>query len=152
MLIGKMEFSAGSLKKPLMISPEGKFITVQQVAESPALGRGSLFSLSEDLQMKLAIERYSHESDFSLGVIGVGLYTRDEIIENIRKRTEFGILATKVEMGYCSELAGSITRRTIPSWPKVPIKPIQGNGMVETDPEVHTPKAQKQGALLRKHH
>lgn len=122
MKIGKLEFSPQALKKPLTISPDGRFITAKQLAETPALGRGSLFALSEDLQVKLALERYSLEPDFSLGIVGAGLLTRAEIIDHIKKRTDFGLLATRVEMGYCGELAAVIAGRTVPAWPRAPFK------------------------------
>jgi len=59
MKIGSLEFKSYATKKPLMITSEGQFVTVKQVAETPSLGMGSLFALDEKLQIKLAIERYS---------------------------------------------------------------------------------------------
>lgn len=125
MKIGSFEFKSYATKKPLMITSEGNFITVQQVSETPTLGMGSLFTLREELQTKLAIERYSLEPDFKLGIIDLGIYSRDDIIRNIKDRTDFGKLATRVEMGYCSELAASLRKKEIPSWPKMPPKPTK---------------------------
>lgn len=123
--IGKLDFSTIAMKKPLLISSEGKFISVAQAAETPSLSRGSLFSLSEDLQAKLTLERYSLEPDFNLGIVGTGLYTRQDVMEHIRNRTEFGRLAIRAEMGYCNELASAIQSRSLPAWPKPTFKPVK---------------------------
>jgi hypothetical protein len=109
----------------LMITPEGNFVTVQQVAETPSLGMGSLFALGEKLQIKLAIKRYSLEPEFKLGIIDLGIYSRDDIIDNIKNRTDFGKLATRAEMGYCSELAASLRKGKVPFRPKMPPKPTK---------------------------
>src|SRR5512139_2342534 len=108
MKIGELQFKAFAAKKPLLITPEGSFVSVQQVADTPSLGLGSLFTLSEELQTRLAIERYSMEPDFQLAILQAGLYSRDEIIDNIKRGTAFGKLATRAEMGYCDELAASL--------------------------------------------
>ena len=123
MKIAGFEFKPYATKKPLMITPEGRFVTVRQVAEMPSLGVGSLFALEEKLQVKLAVERYSLEPDFKLGIIDLGIYSRDDIIDHIKKRTDLGKLATRAEMGYCGELAASLAVRKGPAWPKKPSKP-----------------------------
>ncbi|CBE68385.1 MAG: hypothetical protein F9K13_02640 [Candidatus Methylomirabilis oxygeniifera] len=125
MKIRQLEFKPFAAKKPLLITSEGRFLTVQQVAETPSLGMGSLFTLSEELQAKLAIERYSLEPDFKLGIIQLGVYSKDDIIDHIKKGTEFGKLATRTEMGYCSELATSLMDGKKPSWPQAPSKPTK---------------------------
>ena len=125
MKIGELQFKAFAIKKPLLITPEGSFVTVQQVAETPSLGMGSLFTLSEELQIRLAIERYSLEPDFKLGIMQAGLYSRDEIIDNIKRGTAFGKLATRAEMGYCDELAASLADPKTVAWPEVPPIPRQ---------------------------
>jgi len=124
MKIGSLQFKPFAAKKPLMITPDSKFLSVQQVAAAPSLGRGSLSTLDEKLRIKLAVKRYSLEPDFKLGIIGMGILSRNEIISEIKNKTDFGKLATEVEMGYCDELAGSLGARKIPSWPKVPMKRI----------------------------
>ena len=124
MKIGSLQFKSFAAKKPLMMTPEGTFLSAQQVADAPSLGMGSLFTLDEDLQVKLATKRYSLEPDFKLGIIGQGIYSRNDIIDQIKKRTDFGRLATEVEMGYCNQLAAGLRARNIPSWPKVPKKSI----------------------------
>lgn len=124
MKIGSLQFKSFAARKPVMMTPEGVFRTAQQVADAPSLGMGSLFSLDENLQAKLAAKRYSLEPDFKLGIIGLGIYSRDDIIGHIKKKTALGKLATKAEMGYCNELAASLRVRKVPAWPKPPQKRI----------------------------
>ena len=80
MKIGKLQFKSFAAEKPLMITADGRMLSVKQVAETPALSLGSLFSLDEDLQVELAATRYAMEPDYKLGVVGLGIFTRDEII------------------------------------------------------------------------
>ena len=122
MKLERLKLKAYAAKKPVVITSEGRFLTLQQVADTPSLGAGSLFALSEDLQVKLAVQRYSLEPDFRLGVIGSGLYSRDEIIDNIKSKTSFGQVVVLAEMGYCSELASSLGTGAVPTWPKMPPK------------------------------
>jgi len=124
MKIGSLQFKPFAVKKPLLMTSGGTFLTAQQVAATPSLGRGSLFTLDKDLQVKLALKRYSLEPDFNLGIINLGIYSKKEIIDNIKKQSVFGKLATEAEMGYCNELAANLRARIVPAWPKVPKKSI----------------------------
>ncbi len=124
MKIGSLQFKPFAVKKPLMMTPEGAFLSAQEVAKAPSLGMGSLFTLNKSLQAKLAMKRYSMEPDFKLGIIGQGIYSKKEIIDQIKRKTKFGELATRAEMGYCNELTANLRVRKIPSWPKVPVKRI----------------------------
>lgn len=124
MKIGNLQFKPFAANKPLMITPDHKFLSVQQVAAAPSLGRGSLSILDEKLQIELAVKRYSLEPDFKLGIIGMGILSKNEIIKEIKNKTDFGKLATEVEMGYCEELAASLGAKKVPSKPKVPEKSI----------------------------
>lgn len=67
MKLERLKLKAYAAKKPVVITSEGRFLTLQQVADTPSLGAGSLFALSEDLQVKLAVQRYSLEPDFKIG-------------------------------------------------------------------------------------
>jgi hypothetical protein len=125
MKIGRLQFKSFAAKKPLIITSEGGLLTAQEVADTPSLGKGSLFTLDEELQVKLAVKRYSLEPDFKLGVVGLGIYSKRDIIGHIKRRTDFGRLATRAEMGYCNELASSLRARAVPSWPKMPQKRIR---------------------------
>ena len=124
MKIGSLNFKSFAAKKPLAIMPDGTFLTAQQVASTPSLGRGSLFTLKKELQVKLAVKRYSLEPEFKLGIINRGLYSKKELLNEITRQTELGELVTETEMGYCGELAAGLRGAKIPSWPKTPMKRI----------------------------
>jgi hypothetical protein len=120
MKIGNLQFKEYAAKKPLTVSPTGQFLTARDVAAQPSLSLGSLFTLDEDTQIKLALERYALEPEFKLGVIGVGVLTKSEVMEQIEERTEFGQKALRAEMQYCNELIASLGGGALPAWPTVP--------------------------------
>jgi hypothetical protein len=120
MKIGNLQFKEYAAKKPLTVSPTGQFLTARDVAAQPSLSLGSLFTLDEDTQIKLALERYALEPEFKLGVIGVGVLTKSEVMEQIEERTEFGQKALRAEMQYCNELMASLGGGALPAWPTVP--------------------------------
>ncbi len=124
MKIGKLQFKEYAAKKPLTVSATGKFLTASEVLSNRSLALGSLHALSADLQLKLGLARYEIEPDFKLAIIGVGVLTKKEVIEHLKKQTEFGKLALEAEIQYCNELISALTAGTIPSWPKIPKEPI----------------------------
>lgn len=124
MKIGKLEFKEWAAKKPLSLSASGEFLKAEELAGVSSLGVGSLHALAPEKQLKLAVERYKLEPDFKLGIIGIGIKTRDEIIEEMERESEFGRLAINVEMDYCNHLIGTLAGGITPAWPKPPIKPI----------------------------
>jgi hypothetical protein len=124
MKIGNLEFKDYAAKKPLSISATGKFLTPIDIADKPSLTLGSLFALSKDQQLKLALERYAVEPDFRLAIIGAGLLTKDEVIDQIKQQTEFGQLAVRAEMGYCNELIADLAGGTVPTIPPIPKVPL----------------------------
>jgi hypothetical protein len=124
MKIGKLNFKTFAAKKPVTVSLMGTFLTADEVVTQPMLSLGSLHALDTNLQMKLAVKRYELEPDFKLGIIGVGVMTKKEVIQHIKKQTEFGKLALQAEMGYCNELLSTLTRGTVPAWPKLPAPKI----------------------------
>ena len=124
MKIGNFDFREYAAKKPLTITPAGEFLTANEIATQPALSLGSLFTLDTDQQLKLALERYALEPDFRLGIIGVGLLTKDEVIEHLQRRTEFGRLALRAEIGYCNELIAELAADVRPNWPPIPEPPF----------------------------
>jgi hypothetical protein len=124
MKIGSLNFKDYAAKKPLFVSEKGEFFTASQIAKEPTLGMGSLFALSDELKMKLVLERYALEPDFKLGVIGLGLYTKDEVIHQIKDQTDLGKSLLEAELGYCNELIGDLAAPTMPEWPIVPDKPL----------------------------
>ncbi len=125
MKIGKLNFKDYAASKPVMISSSGEFLTVKQVASSKAsMGVFSLHTLSGENQKKLTLERYKLEPDFTLGILELGNYTKAQILEEIKKESDFGKLVVQVEMQYCNELLGSVKATKLPVMPKMPIKII----------------------------
>lgn len=120
MQIGKLKFKSHAAKKPIAIGSDGKFIKTSEVGDTPSLAFGSLHALGEDSKVRLAIARYKLEPNFKLAIIGTGLMSRDEIIEHMKKRTDFGQLAVDVEIDYCNELVAAIAAGTKPAWPIIP--------------------------------
>ena len=128
MKIGNLEFKEYAAKKPLSVSARGEFLTASEIAGEPVLGLGSLFTLKLDQQLKLALARYALEPDFTLGIIGVGLLSKDEVIEHLTQQTDFGCLALRAEMGYCNELIAELAGGVIPAaWPPIPVNPLPPN-------------------------
>ena len=125
MKIGKLNFKEFAAQKPLNITPSGEFLTASEIAKKPVLSLGSLFQLDTKQQLKLAVKRFEIEPDFRLGIIGVGLLTKTEVIEHLRRQTEFGRVALRAEMGYCNELIEELVGGgKTTSWPIIPKKPI----------------------------
>lgn len=125
MKIGKLEFKEYAAKKPLAVDDAtGRYLTARDIVEKPALRLGSLLSLDTETRVKLAVERYKLEPDFTLGVIGMGLVTKDEAIEHLKNQTEFGQLALEAEMAHCSELMAALAGEIVPAWPVIPKGPI----------------------------
>ncbi len=124
MKIGNLEFRDYAARKPVTVTPTGEFLTAREIAEQPVLGLGSLFTLDADQQVKLALARYALEPDFKLAIMGVGLLTKDEVIEEIQRQSAFGQLAVRAEMGYCNTLIAELGAEVVPDWPKVPKPPF----------------------------
>lgn len=124
MKIGKLEFKDYAAKKPLSLSAKGEFLTAKDIAGRPELSLGSLFTLEIDQQLKLALARYDLEPDFRLGIIGVGLLTKDEVVDHLKRKTDFGRLALRAEMSYCNELIAGLAGGIRPDWPTVPKKTV----------------------------
>lgn len=123
MKIGKLDFKSHAAAKPVAISATGKFLTVADAAKTPSLALGSAFAMPKTQQLKLALERYRLEPDFKLGVIGTGIMTKAEIVDEMKAQSEFGQLALNAEMAYCNELMQALAITRLPVWPKPP-KPV----------------------------
>ncbi|MBN1569435.1 MAG: hypothetical protein JXA73_16435 [Acidobacteria bacterium] len=124
MKFGRLILKESSAKKPLSITPAGKYVTAKDVLAEVSLQASSLFALSEEQQIKLTLARYELEPDFKLGIIGVGLLTKTEIMEHIRSQDTFGQVAVQAEMGYCNELISSLNAAKLPGRPVIPKKPV----------------------------
>ncbi len=120
MKIGALEFKEYAARKPITTSPTGQFVTASEVLANRSLSLGSLFTLDTETQVRLAVERYALEPDFRLGVMGMGVYTKAEIMEHLRMQSAFGQLVLRAEMGYCSELMAALTAPSFPAWPAIP--------------------------------
>ncbi len=120
MKIGNLEFKDYAAKKPLSISAAGEFITPRELVDKPQLALGSLFTLSTAQQIQLAVERYSIEPEFKIAIFDKGIYTKDEMIEEIREQTNLGKWILRAEIGYCDELARSLPGGPVRQWPDVP--------------------------------
>jgi len=125
MKINKLNFKDYAAKKPIFIAASGKFLALKDVIKDRSLSFGSLHTLSNDLQVKLTLERYKLESDFKLGIFDSGTMSKAEVMKNIKDQTDFGKLAVQVEMQYCNELMGLVKETSIPRIPKIPRKPIR---------------------------
>jgi hypothetical protein len=106
--VGNLFMKEYAAQKPLMVTADGKFKTAEQVAAQPSLGLGSLHALDEDLQFQLALERNRLEPDYTLGIFGVGLVTKAEILENIEEKTDFGREVVRAEVNYCNDLIAQL--------------------------------------------
>ncbi|MBA7544292.1 hypothetical protein ES705_36644 [subsurface metagenome] len=118
--IGNLEMKKYAAKKPVAVTPAGEFVTPSELVEKPSLAIGSLLALSEDFQVKLTIERNKLEPDFKLGIIGVGIVTKDELIEHVEARTELGQEIVRAEMNYCNDLTATLAGGAPSKWPVVP--------------------------------
>jgi len=118
--IGILEMKEYATKKPIAVTATGEFVTPSELVEKPSLAVGSLLALSEDLQSKLTIERNKLEPDFKLGIIGVGIVTKDEVIQHVEARTELGQEIVRAEMNYCNDLMATLAGGAPSEWPAVP--------------------------------
>jgi hypothetical protein len=125
MKIHNLEFKDYAAQKPVSISPSGEFISLSDIAEAPALSLGSTFQLDAGQRVQLTTERYTLEPDFRLGVIGVGLLTKDECLDHIQRETEFGREAVSAEMQYVNELLMALSGADSAAWPEMPESPFR---------------------------
>jgi hypothetical protein len=125
--VGTLKFKEFAAKKPIAFTPDGKFVTPSELIGAPSLGAGSLLSASEDLQTKLTIERNKLEPNFKLGIVGLGVLTKSEIIDHVKARSDIGQEIIRAEMIYCDELAvqlGKKARMKAKSIPKMVPAPV----------------------------
>jgi hypothetical protein len=120
MKLGHLEFKEYASKKPVAFSPEGEFITIADVAKKAEAQLGSLHTLEAGQQLKLTLERYQLEPDFKLGIIGRGMMTKHQVLDEIKNQTEFGKVAVQAEMEYCNQLIASLGIDKLPVWPVLP--------------------------------
>jgi hypothetical protein len=107
-----------TLKKPIAIKPDGNFVMTPEIMSRPGFARRSLRRISMNLQVRLAVERNRIEPSYKLGIIGKGVMTKRQVIDQIRKRTAFGRRIVAAEMDYCNELMSVLIQNKKYSWPK----------------------------------
>ena len=118
--IANLQMKTYAAKKPIAVTPAGEFVTSLELVEKPSLAVGSLLALSEDLKLKLTVERIKFEPDFKLGIIGVGIVTKDEVIDHVEAKTELGQEIIRAEMNYCNDLMATLVGGVPSKWPVVP--------------------------------
>ena len=118
--IKNLVFKSYALKKPLSVAPDGSFLNACDLASQPSLAIGSLHALSEDLQIKLALERNRMEPDFRLGIIGIGLISKAEVLEHIEAQSELGQTFVRAEISYANELVGALAGGPAKKWALIP--------------------------------
>ncbi len=122
--VGTLEMKTYAAEKPIAISPTGTFLKPADVLGKADLAFGSLLSLDDNTQTKLAVERTRLEPDFRLSLVGVGSFTKDEVLEHMETGTEFGRGFVHAEVNYCNELMTSLAQNTPRStWPEMPTTP-----------------------------
>lgn len=123
MKIGNLNFKEYAANKPIMVNVAGKYLTAKEVSADSKYDKVSLHTLSNESKVKLTIERYKLEPNFKLGVFNQGVYTKDDILKNVKDQTEFGKLVVQVEMQYCNELVKSLKVANVPTYTKIVVKP-----------------------------
>ncbi|MCW4048413.1 MAG: hypothetical protein NWE89_01620 [Candidatus Bathyarchaeota archaeon] len=108
MKIGNLEFRDYAAKKPITITPTGDFVKPEKFLEAPPLALGSMLTLGNEMKTKLTVERLKLEPDFDVGILGVGQFSKAEVIENVESQTELGEWFIRIEMNYLDELQASL--------------------------------------------
>ena len=83
--ISGLTMKSYALNKPIAITPDGNYVMTPEIISRPGVARRSLRKLDMKLQVKLAVERNRIEPEYKLGIIGKGVVTRREVIDQIRK-------------------------------------------------------------------
>ena len=109
-----------ALRKPIAITPDGNFVITPDIISQPGLAKRSLRKLDMKLQVKLTVERNRIEPGYKLGIIGKGVMTKREVIDQIRTRTALGRMIVAAEMNYCNELMSVLLTRSTFKWPRKP--------------------------------
>lgn len=100
--------------KPIGIRADsGKFVTLEEFQANPKLSGelASFSSLGYEKQAAFAIARLRLEPpDLKVGVIGSGVLSRDEIIEEIRKGSESGKEFVDIEQAWVERVKEKVSR------------------------------------------
>ncbi len=118
--VGRLSLKEYAAEKPISVGPTGKLIGPRDVARTRALALTSLDALDPDAKIELALKRNRLEPNFTLGIIGVGLVTKAEVIQHIERETELGREVVKAELNYCNDLMQALAGGAAPRGPKIP--------------------------------
>lgn len=95
-------------KKPLCYDPErDKFILLDEITKGDEQII-PLESLSQSDLKKLVIERNRVGPDYKMQSISGPPFTRDDIVDEIEKETEFGKMTVQAEISYLKDLLRQI--------------------------------------------
>lgn len=122
--LGAFSLTERAMDKPTSITSDGKFIYPKEVHEKKSLEFNTLISLDDSLKIKLTEARIKAETEFKLGIIGLGSYSKKEVLENVLNQTELGELVTRAEMNYCDEFNMQL-RNPVTRLPVEPVVKVQ---------------------------
>ena len=101
-------------KRPLKLTPEGKFITFEKILSKDVKEEFDIVKLSHELpdlryseKKKLVLERYRmvpEDYDKVIHVIGRGSFTVQQNIKEIENDTDFGKELVEIEMRFLSRI------------------------------------------------
>jgi hypothetical protein len=129
--LGKFTLPDYAAEKPVMIRSDGQLIYASELlkkTKAPAFG---IALASPENKAKLAIARLKCEPDFVFGVIGKngsggnGMYTKAEVLQNIKERTSLGLQFTDIEVNYAVYFANQLLGHTPRISPKLKISNIR---------------------------
>ena len=81
---------------PVALSPGGQWLSLREVIEEePA--RFSFIQLSPEQKSELVAERINRRPQFDVGVIGLGMISRQRAINEVRARTPLGRTLIDIE-------------------------------------------------------
>lgn len=125
MKIGGLELKPYAAKKPVSITSTGKLVPPADVLARPSLGEPSLLAMGTEHQLKLALQRYALEPDFKILVFGLGILTKDDVIEHLKDQSDLGKVLLHAEMMYLNEFLVALTSGAGPEpFPKIPKTPL----------------------------
>lgn len=112
--VGNLMMREYAAQKPLSINAAGEFVTAADLVANRELGFGSLHALDMDSQVKLTLERNQLEPDYKIGILGVGLLTKAEVMQHVQARTKVGQEIVRAEINYCNDLIETLTGEVVP--------------------------------------
>lgn len=119
-----VKLSDVGLTKPLTFDPEGNFLTLKDVkAKKPTL---SITALDDAQKLSLVLKRYELEPDYEVEIIQGGRISKDQLMSEIKAKTDLGKNAVRAEISYLYDLMEEIAapaptpskeREAVAPWP-----------------------------------